>query len=158
MFMGRWNIEDGNPLTIRQLALLARMKEAAVRNALSKERIAIESGKVDPETALAWLRQRRDFVPTRKDEANRERWARSCQSALENQDFGTAFTAMLRDFPMTREALAAKAEVDEEFIDALLAGRPIPDLERLRSVGEALDLDAPHFAGAAVRAVLEAGA
>jgi hypothetical protein len=39
---------------------------------------------------------------------------------------------------------------------ALLAGRPIPDLDALVQIGTALDLDPPHFAGAVVQAALRA--
>ena len=59
---GRWKMSKGYDLTVRELALLGQMKEAAVRNSLSKERIAIERGEIDHADAVAWLKERRDFV------------------------------------------------------------------------------------------------
>jgi len=156
--LGRWKLKEGFGLSIRELALLGSMKEAAVRNSLSKERISIERGGVDSDVALAWLRQRRDFIPTRTEEGHRERWAASARGLLQHSGFAVAFSGLLRDYPMTEAELVAKARVSPDFIAALVAGRPMPDLASLCSVGEALDLDAPHFAGIAVQAALRTGA
>ena len=49
---GRWKMSKGYDLTVRELALLGQMKEAAVRNSLSKERIAIERGEIDHADAV----------------------------------------------------------------------------------------------------------
>jgi hypothetical protein len=68
MALARWHLANGFPITVRQMALLANMKEPAVRNSLSKERIAVENKTVTDEVALAWLMQRRNFVPTREEQ------------------------------------------------------------------------------------------
>ncbi len=151
---GRWKLCKGHSLSVRELALLGSMKEAAVRNSLSKERIAIKQGEIDCEIALDWLQRRRDFVPTRMEEAHEERWIAHARAVLDHRDFADAFAEIMRNYPMTVEALAAKAAVPPQFVEALMAGQPSPDLEGLRQVGQALDLDAPHFAGAAVQAAL----
>jgi len=155
---GRWKLEEGLDLSIRELALLAGITEAAVRNALSKERIAVTNGEVDHTVAQSWLRQRRSFVPTRKEEADKERWVEWKHALLNIKPFAEAFAQILRDYPMSEDVLSAKAQVSSEFIKKLLAGRPDIDAAALQRVGEALDLDAPHFAGAAVQAALRSSA
>ena len=154
---GRWKLNQGLGLSIRELALLGSMKEAAVRNSLSKDRIPIERGEVDTDIALAWLRQRRDFVPTRTEEGRKEGWMARARALLQHSDFAAAFAQMLRDYPISEAELAIKAGVSPNFIVALAAGRPTPDPAALCSVGNALDLDAPHFAGVAVQAALRMG-
>lgn len=148
---GRWNLESGRDLTVRELSLLAQMTEAAVRNSLSKERIAIDQGKIDGNTALVWLKQRRDFIPTRIDEGHKERWAAHARFVLDHRDFGEAFGLILKGYEKSAEEIAGKAGVSDGFIEGLKAGRPTADLEALRRVGEALELDAPHFVGLAVQ-------
>jgi hypothetical protein len=66
MAIGRWNLETGNDLTIRQLALLAEMKEGAVRNSLSTEKIKTHGKPVSiaADIALEWLKKRKGFTPT----------------------------------------------------------------------------------------------
>src|SRR6185312_11707001 len=142
---GRWKLEKGYDLSVRELALLGSMKEAAVRNSLSKERITIEKGEVDHEIAAAWLRERRDFIPNRTEQGHRERWIAYTRSLLQHREFAEAFAQILRSYPMTGEELTTKAGVSSAFVEALAAGRPKADLDALRLVGEALDLDAPHF-------------
>lgn len=154
--LARWKLGHGNGLTVRELALLAGMTGAAVRNALSRERVAVEHGEVDGEAALQWLKARRDFMPTRTDEGDAQRWAAHSRWLLDHRPFAEAFADILRGVGLTAAALAEKAGVPEPFVDALRAGRPGTDLGALRRVAEALDLDAPHFAGAAVRAALAA--
>ena len=61
---GRWSLENGYDLSTRELALLAQMTEPAVRNSLSRERIAVGKNGVDNAIAQTWLRQRRDFIST----------------------------------------------------------------------------------------------
>ena len=152
---GRWKLGNGHDLAVRELSLLAQMTEPAVRNSLSKERIAIGKTGVENATAQAWLGQRRDFVPTRTEEAARDNWVAQSRFLLDQREFGEAFTRIMSGVPLTAAALA-KAGVGRKFIDALKAGRPLPDVEKLNRVGLALELDAAHFAGSAVRASLQA--
>jgi hypothetical protein len=83
MAFARSNLRDGKNLTVRELALLGQMKEAAVRNSLSKERIAIEKGEVENQAALAWLSDRRDFIPTGTVEGNQASWRAYAVDSLE---------------------------------------------------------------------------
>ena len=151
---GRWKLDAGLGLTVRELALLGNMKEAAVRNSLSKERISLQRGEVDPKIALAWLQQRRDFVATKIEQASKENRASWSKFTLSHYGFQDGFAKIMADFPMAADELATKAAVPVNFIEALLRGKPIPDLEALRRVGAALELDEPHFAGVAVEAAL----
>lgn len=153
----RWKLGEGYDLTVRELALLGGMKETAVRNSLSKERIAIERGTIEGETARQWLKDRRDFVPTRTEQGNTERWAAHSRAVLDHRPFAEAFARILDGFDLGPGQLATRAEVADAFVTALLAGRPQPDVEALRRVADVLDLDAPHFVGAAVREALRAG-
>jgi hypothetical protein len=151
---GRWKLAKEIDLTVRELALLGHMKEAAVRNSLSKERIAIENGEITHEVGLVWLQQRRDFIPTRTEEGHKARWAAYSRGMLTHGDFQKTFAEIMKGFPMTAAELASKASVQSDFVDALVLGRPIPDLAALQRVGAALELDEPHFVGAAVEASL----
>jgi predicted transcriptional regulator len=72
----------------------------------------------------------------------------------DHRDFTEAFAAILKGYEITAPQLAAKAGVPQAFVEALRQGEPEPDLHALRRVGEALDLDAPHFVGVAVQAAL----
>jgi hypothetical protein len=154
---GRWSLEQGSDPSIRELALLGQMKESAVRNSLSKERIAIDRGRISHTIALDWLRQRRDFTPTRTAEAQQTRWMAMSRWKLERSDFAKVFNDVLLGYPIGADELARKANVSPGFIGALLAGRPERDLDALLRVGASLDLDAPHFAGVAVQAALQDG-
>ena len=152
---GRWKLKKGFELTVRELALLGQMKETAVRNSLSKERIAIDNGTVAHEVAVSWLLQRRDFIPSKTEQGHKERWAAYSKTMLTHRDFPKAFAEIMDGFPMTAAELAIKAFVTPGFVAALAQGRPVPDLEALRRIGAALDLDEPHFVGAAIQASLQ---
>lgn len=151
---GRWKLEKGFNLTIRELALLGQMREAAVRNSLSKERIAIEHGEIDNAIALAWLRQRRDFIATRTLEGRKEHWAAHARNLLDRQAFDEAFATILHDYKATPAQIASKSGVAASLVDSLIEGKPKLDLEALRQVASALELDIPHFVGVAVEAHL----
>ena len=155
--IGRWKLDNGHNLTVRELALLSQMKEAAVRNSLSKDRIAVEKGEISDANAVAWLEQRRDFIATRTAEAQQTRWMMTSRWKLDCSDFGKLFGDLLHGYPIAADELARKANVSPGFVKMLLAGRPERDLDALLRVGAALDLDAPQFAGAAVQATLRAG-
>ena len=157
MAFARWKLEKGHDLTARELALLGQISEPAARNSLSKERIAIEKGQVDGTVALVWLQERRDFIPTRTDAGHQEQWKATSRFLLERRSFGAAFAEILRNYPMSAKELARRAKVKGTFVDALVAGRPSPELDALLRVGQALDLDPPQFAGAAVQATLRQG-
>ncbi len=53
---------------IRRLAVLASMTEAAVRNALAKEKVKLPLKADDHDRVIAWLERTRGFTPLREDE------------------------------------------------------------------------------------------
>lgn len=155
MAFARWKIADGSNLAIRELALLAGdMSEAAVRNSLSKEKIAVTKGEVDLDAAVAWLQPRRGFVPTRTEEGRKESWTVWARGLIEQDGLAKAMPMLLKELGFSADALAANAQVPPPFVAALLEGRPMPDVDALRRIGAALDLDVPHFVGVAIQAAL----
>lgn len=64
----RWKFEfePWLPLAVRELAYLAQMGEVAARNALAKDGIKGRGG-VENDVSRRWLRERQNFVETRKD-------------------------------------------------------------------------------------------
>ena len=66
--IARWKFEfeTSLPLSVRELAYLAQMKEVAARNALAKAGVKGRGG-VDNAIARQWLSERQKFVPTRPD-------------------------------------------------------------------------------------------
>lgn len=154
MAYARWKLTFDGPLSIRELALLADMKESAVRNSLSKERIAVEDGHVDGLVAAKWLSERRDFIPTRTDDGKKERWATYARSLLQSDPLPQAFQRLLKGCELSETELAIEARVSEDFIGRIAAGAPSCDIAALRRVAEVLNLDAPHFVGIAVETAL----
>jgi hypothetical protein len=155
---GRWKLEHGSVLTIRELALLGQMREAAVRNSLGKERIANENGVVMNGIALSWLRQRWDFKSVDIGQDHRESWVANSRALLTHWDFQKAFAKIMKRFPITAAELARKAFVEPDFVDALARGEPIVDRRLLHRVGAALELDEPHFISVAEQASVQSAA
>ncbi len=152
--IGRWSLEvgDGRALTVRQLALLAGMSEAAVRNSLSAEKIRTP---VNPDEALRWLMARKGFIPTRTEENQQAFWVAHTRSFLSAARFGSGLQAILADLKLTPQAAAKKAGVKTEVMHALIAERHASaDIESFLKIGAALNLDAPYFAGQAVEVAL----
>jgi hypothetical protein len=158
--LARWQVEQAGNLTIRELALLSDMKEAAVRNSLSAEGIKVETrrqgepGTVDGVVAYGWLRKRRGFIdsldPTMKAENRRA----SMRALFQERDFAWAFGEILGEAGISSADLAAKADVDVAFVSSLSKGKPSIDVEAARRVAKALGLDVPIFVGAVVEAAL----
>ena len=158
--LARWQLEQGSELTIRELALLSDMKEAAVRNSLSAEGIKVEarrqgeSGAVDGGVAYGWLRKRRGFIdsldPAMKVEIRRA----GIRALFQERGFAEAFQEILREAEISPADLAAKADVKVSFVSSLAKGKPPIDVESARRVAATLALDVPIFVGAAVEAAL----
>jgi hypothetical protein len=158
MASARWALGMRFDLTVRQLALLAGdMTDAAVRNSLSKEKIATVKGAVDSDVALLWLKQRRGFIQTRVEEGRAEGWADWARSHLDKGTLNAALPLIIAEREITASSLAEQARVSNEFVTALICGRPHLDVEALQRVGGVLGLDVPHFVGIAVQAALRAG-
>jgi hypothetical protein len=161
MAIGRWNLETGNDLTIRQLALLADMKEGAVRNSLSTDKIKTHGKPVSiaADIALEWLKKRKGFTPTRVEENNQAFWVTHTRSLLTAGRLAPGMRAILEDLKLTPEAAAEKAGVPFDSVRRLLADTHDCDqIEDFQRIGAALDLDVPYFVGQAVEAALRRAA
>lgn len=138
MVQGRMALMLGDALSIRQLALLANMTEAAVRSALSAEGIKTEGrpASLPAETAKVWLRGRRGFIPTADGEAIHD--FGSGDAALEAKPFTMALDHMLRGRSQSLAEIAKEANIDVAYLDSLVAGNPaeltVPSLVRLAKV------------------------
>lgn len=149
MALARMKLMHGAALTIRELSLLAGIGETAVRTSLSADGIKTEGkpARVSAELAEPWLLRRRGFVPTLQLEGSTE-----AASPLVVE-----LTTLLADRRMQIEELAAKAEVEANWLTELLSGHPAAcDVERLCRLASALGIDPPAFAGRAVEALLRA--
>ena len=163
MATGRWNLEceDDRDLTIRHLALLAAMTEAAVRNSLSAEQIRTRGkpAALARDMALNWLKARKGFVETRREENQREFWSAHTRSLLAAAHLPAGIKTLLGELSLTPEALAEKSDVSAAVIAAFLAGQiDVSDLAPIERLGEALEVDVPYFVGQAVEAALRAKA
>ncbi|TDH58256.1 hypothetical protein E2C06_33525 [Dankookia rubra] len=157
----RWQLERGDDLTIRELALLASMREPAIRNSLSAESIKVEAGRrpgepgtVNVDVAYGWLRKRRGFIDPRDPETRAVNRRSEYRTLLRERGLAFAFGEILQAAELSVDDLAGKAGVEPAFVDGLRTGKPILDLEAARLIGEALDLDVPNFVGIAVEAAL----
>ncbi len=154
----RWSLGHGTDLTVRELSLLANISESATRTSLSREGISVPDGKLDNDRALAWLRGRRGFIPTKsastavKDQAFY--WS---ESAFRQLGLSAALTRLITDYKKTTpQDVRQKAGVSEHFMAALMAGRPLLDLDALQRVGRVLEIDVPQFVGLSVQEALRA--
>ncbi|WP_203077398.1 hypothetical protein [Falsiroseomonas ponticola] len=161
MAFARWQLERGDDLTVRELALLAGMKEAAVRNSLSADLIKVEAGRragepgtVDGNVAYGWLRKRRGFIDSRDPEMRAQNRRSEYRALLRERSLAYAFEKILKEGELSVDDLAAKADVAPAFLTALANGKPPLDLKAAQRVGEALDVDVPSFVGAVVEAAL----
>lgn len=156
----RWQVEQAANLTIRELALLSDMKEAAVRNSLSAEGIKVEArrqgepGTVDGSVAYRWLRKRRSFIDSLDPTMRKEIRRTSVRALFQESDFAWAFREILSEASISPASLAAKANVDIAFVSSLSEGKPSIDVEAARRVAKTLELDVPIFVGAVVEAAL----
>ena len=139
-------------MSVRQLALLAGMSEAAVRNSLSAEKIR---SPVDAEAALTWLKARKGFTPTRTEDNQKAFWTVHTSSLLGAKRIGRSIQSILADLKLTPEAAAKKAGVPLDAIQDLIEEKHLGEnLDELKKIGAALKLDVPHFVGRAVEAAL----
>lgn len=158
--LARWQLEQGNDITIRELALLSDMKEAAVRNSLSAEGIKVvvrrqgEPGTVAGDVAYGWLRKRRGFIDSLDPAMKVENRRAGIRALFQERDFAEAFREILRESGISPADLAARADVKVSFVSSLAEGKPPIDVEAARRVAATLALDVPIFVGATVEAAL----
>ena len=115
-------------------------------------------GMLLPEEAREWLRSRRGFVPTklgavvRKDKALF--WS---DQAFRQYGLAEGLRRLIWDWKeATPELVGVAAGVSKDFMAALMSGRPLLNIEALKRVGKALDVDVPQFVGFAVQEALKA--
>jgi hypothetical protein len=144
---------DSGSLTVRHLALLANMSEAAVRNALSAAKI---SSPVDTEAAAEWLKDRKGFVPTRTEENWAANWTARTNFYLSAERLQAGLAGVLNDLKLTPETAASAADISVDEIRSLLGDAPpIPiSIDKLKRLGSVLEADVPHFVGQAMEATL----
>lgn len=162
MAQARYHLDhyEGRP-SIRELALLAGMSEAAVRNSLSAEGIRTEGGKpvrVENGIARKWLEQRRGYIPTVGMDNADSRTSQS-SSVLRERGVGEGLLLLLRgrgyaDVNTFPQLIADNCSVSVPFAKTLLEGKPMADIDALTRVGVWLALDVPHFVGVAIETAL----
>ncbi len=155
MTLGRKQLDEGHNVDIRQLSLLAGMKEAAVRTALSAEKIKTEGSPagLPSEVALRWLERRRGFIPTRPVQEEHVLWAENFQRS--NKPFAEALRTLFQSRQLVPTDVARSAKVELNIVEDLLQGpASLIDIGSLIRVAHTLGLDKPHFAGRAIEAGL----
>lgn len=164
-FFARCNLDNGENLTVPQLALLADMGEAAVRTSLSAEGIKTISGQkgeknqVPYADAIAWLSGRRNFVPTRRQpgvQGNVGELVSSLFSA-DSLTFEIALQKAISANNTTEEELAEAGGISTIWIAELIdeGMRPEIDIDGFQRLAIAINAPVPLFVGKAVAAVLE---
>jgi len=79
------------------------------------------------------------------------------ESAFRQLGLSAALTRLITDYKKTTpQDVQQKARVGEDFMTALMAGRPLLDLDALQRVGRVLEIDVPQFVGLSVQEALRA--
>jgi hypothetical protein len=168
----RYDLQQGNDLSIRQLALLSNMTIPAVRSSISKDGIKTEStlhskealknmpdeerlGRVSSENALLWLRGRRGFIPT-IDPSGSARIELMWPAFLKpGADIKEGILKALKILQVSVSDLAQKAEVEDEWLEGLFGdGEVAADVNALKRVAHALRAPTPAFVGGMVQDIL----
>lgn len=164
-FLARYDLDNGDNLTVPQLALLADMGEAAVRTSLSAEGIKTISGQkgeknqVPHADAISWLSGRRNFVPTRRQpgvQGNLGELVSSLFSA-DSLTFEIALQKAISASNTTESQLASATGLVTSWIEDLSNDQksPVIDIDGLQRLALALKAPVPLFVGKAVTALLE---
>ena len=160
--MARYNLDSGGNLTVRDLALLANMGEAAVRTSLSAEGIRTMAmgkglGVVPNGDATAWLIGRRGFAPSARYDGVLDPGS-SMHSIFgaTNLDFVSALQKAIAIAGSNTAELAARADVSEQWLGQLAAPGEEAEVDLLALERLAKALSAPHplFVGKAVTDLL----
>jgi hypothetical protein len=164
-FYARYALDNGDNLTVPQLALLANMGEAAVRTSISAEGIKTvashekgEKNQVPHADALIWLAGRRGFVPTKSSpgsDINQTELMFSLFTA-ESLSFESALQKAIAAAEGGETGLSERAGVEKSWLEKLTAVDASPDinLTALESLSGALGAPMPIFVGKAVTALL----
>ena len=161
----RFYLDNEIPFSIADMALLARMTEAAARASLSKEGIRTSGSKNDAglativyRDATRWLEKRRGFVPTEKRAAE--------NVGAEDRDVAEIFReAGWKDAVINTTgirgvgALAQLTQTDADWMQALIMEQSAElDIAALERIGGVIANDTPRFVGIAVERILRANA
>lgn len=168
----RYDLQEGNEITIKQLALLSNMTVPAVRSSISKDGIKTEPsihsketlknmpederlGRVSSENALLWLRGRRGFIPT-IDPSGSTRIELMWPVLLKpGADIKEGILKALKILQVSVSDLAQKAEVEDEWLEGLFGdGEVAADVSALKRVAHALRAPTPAFVGGMVQDIL----
>jgi hypothetical protein len=169
----RFDLQEGNEITIKQLALLSNMIIPAVRSSISKDGIKTEPsihsketlknmpederlGRVSSVNALLWLRGRRGFIPT-IDPSGSARIEPMWPELLKpGADIREGIKNALKILQVSVSDLAQKAEVEDEWLEGLFGdGEVAADVNALKRVAHALRAPAPEFVGGMVQDILK---
>lgn len=158
----RWKLEDdnGSELSVRELALLARMTEGAVRNAIAAAGIKSKGAKTYVTLAFAteWLAGRRGFVPTTCWNYTSQRAMTDIRHASSIGAFAEILCRRTQAQGLSNAELATAAGLTEEQVAEWLGGDPRLDLQAAVAIAGALDLDPALMAGRAVELILRSKA
>ena len=123
MVNGRVHLMTGSALSIRELALLARMTESAVRSALSSEGIKTEGrpASLPAEVAEKWLPGRRGYVPTADGRAVQQ--LADSDIKLQLRPLPVALADLMRSADLPE--IANEAGMEVAALEGLLAGDPV---------------------------------
>lgn len=164
---GRWKLEfddglGGQPLSTREISLLANMTEGAVRNALadkSDNGLRAVSGSKNPvivehAEALRWLSGRRGFIPT----PNRPADDRFLKEHLRDIATSTALGRLIRDrcwsvFGSPDTASAELGWPTDKTI-AWFEGTQSFDATSAATLADRLGFDVPAFSGKALEVIM----
>jgi hypothetical protein len=168
----RYDLQQGNDLSIRQLALLSSMTLPAVRTSISKDGIKTEPvpyskealktmpeeerlGRVPSENALTWLRGRRGFIPM-IDPSSSARIELMWPAFLKpGADIKDGILKALKILQISVSELAQRAEVEGMWLEALFGNDLVLlDVDALKRVAKALRAPTPAFVGGMVQDIL----
>lgn len=159
MAVARQELAKEWDISIRGLSLLADMTEPAVRNSLSKEGIQTQGkpAKVDAETALKWLQDRRGFMPTQTKEAEAKSREQHIDFLLGYYEFPEALEQIVNStegFDIQQAATALKTPAED--LQKIISGDKFNlELFFMASLGQHLNVpDVPKFVGKAIEHAL----
>lgn len=150
----------GSELSVRELALLARMTEGAVRNALAGAGIKSKGAKtyVSTEFAKEWLAGRRGFVPTTCWIYTAQRAMQEIRYATSIDEFAYVLSRRAQELQLSNGALAAAAGLMEDQVVVWLGGVPPLDPQAAVAIAAPLGLDPALTAGRAIELILRSQA
>lgn len=164
-FNARYALDNGDNLTVTQLALLANMGEAAVRTSLSAEGIKTvaphekgEKNQVPHAEALSWLSGRRGFVPTRERLGSGIHQTELMYSlfSAESLSFEAALQKAIAATDADAQTLGEQTGLTGDWIERLLTADAVIDIDlnALERLSQVLGAPAPIFVGKAVTVLL----